>query len=662
MNAFPSPHTAAHPRRFDILTGLVFWTAISVAAVCLRGLRWDETLEWAQVITGDVVYPTAHPLNRFVWSAYTIQHFASAAMLWTGLGELSVNGLRNVLYLLAGIVPLFLLVSHLTGRVWAGHGAVVLALQGVFQHFETVYPIRIWPHSFSNGPIGTGCVLLALYLLIAGKLRAAALLFCLLPIIHIGQIPPLMVVVALFLAWTWLSQDRRTLRSLAPYAGPGVLACAVLAGVLFVCRVPAPVEGGYFSEADALVIWKNYMQVWPHFDISRGLKELFHSQMAVAGAGLFGGAAGWLAWKGRIPMGWFWLSMYCLAVAAIVWGAMILHTALGPDIPRLAIIWMPYRLANHTPVLLVALCLGILAWPRGDGSRKSGPLAELVLLGILAMILLGPVIQRVIGDALYLRYFENDEWAVFALVGLAWPKVFARLRPDRIATALWSTASVAYIVFLALNHQFGTACIVAGLGLGIALERPRTTALVSRATILAPRALAVTAALLLLATLHAAYESRASVPPDGFDARYARTPFDERVAAYLEERGESDAMLVGDNFGAFVQARTGHPVMAQWMTGAYSIYTPQMGPPIQKMFREIYGIAYGESPEDGRLQQPETWQRAWSQREPEAWQSLGRAYGFRYIIAPPFVEPKLPLVLEEEGLALYEIPDADSVD
>jgi hypothetical protein len=121
-------------------------------------------------------------------------------------------------------------------------------------------------------------------------------------------------------------------------------------------------------------------------------------------------------------------------------------------------------------------------------------------------------------------------------------------------------------------------------------------------------------------------------------------------------------MLVGDNFGAFLQARTGHPVMAQWMTGAYAIYTPQMGPPIQKMFREIYAIAYGESPEDGRLQQPETWQRAWPQREPEAWQSLGRAYGFRYIIAPPFVEPKLPIVLEEDGLALYEIPDADPAD
>ena len=117
------------PTRWAISGGVAFWPAFSVLAVVVRGVRWDETFEWAQTLIGAVEYPGAHPFNRYIRTVFTVQHFISAALLWLTHSEVVVNGLRNVAYLALGVTPIFLLTTLLSRRAMIGHIAVVLALQ-----------------------------------------------------------------------------------------------------------------------------------------------------------------------------------------------------------------------------------------------------------------------------------------------------------------------------------------------------------------------------------------------------------------------------------------------------------------------------------------------------------------------------------------------------
>jgi len=89
--------------------GVLFWLLFCVVAVLIRGVRWDETFEHAQVITGQAPYPEGHPLRVYVRGAFSLQTYASAAALALGAGPALVCGARNVLFLLGTVLPVFLL-------------------------------------------------------------------------------------------------------------------------------------------------------------------------------------------------------------------------------------------------------------------------------------------------------------------------------------------------------------------------------------------------------------------------------------------------------------------------------------------------------------------------------------------------------------------------
>ena len=212
--------------RHAVLWGTLFWTAFSMMAVLVRGIRWDENYEFAQVLLGIIPYPEGHPLAQYVHGFYSLQTWSLAGLMAVSPSPFLANGLRNMLFLLATVVPPFLMGSLLGRRARWGHVAALLVLLGIHIPFYSNYPVQVWPGLYSNGHIGLGCALLTLYLLLAGRHRRAYLLFGLMPAIHAGQFPPLLGLVLLRLLWNGCYRHTREWRIAWRWTSAGFVVCA----------------------------------------------------------------------------------------------------------------------------------------------------------------------------------------------------------------------------------------------------------------------------------------------------------------------------------------------------------------------------------------------------------------------------------------------------
>lgn len=637
------------PARFGT-TGPPYWRGagacvlVAIVAVALRGVRWDETWEHAQILTGQVIYPEGHPLVLYVHNAFSLQTYLSAAMLYGGAGPALVCGLRNVLFLLASILPVYVLTATLARSVMAGLLAALLMMQGVMLEFDGSYPIMVWPEIYSNGHIGGGVVLLALAALVAGRFRRAFFLLGLIPCIHVGQWPPLAATAALFGLHALVLRGKDGGPRAARWAGVFLLGLGfTLLFWLIQSRftLPLPDSGPFATGGDTAAVWRGYTALHdPHRRFPPG-----NGHVVLAGTIL-------LAWllviRGRenhLRRGGLALALYATIVGALVWGTMAIHAVLGVEIPFLLIAWMPYRLINHIPAILLALSFAwILArWPLRGGH---------LLVGAALVGMAQPLWPRVVGEAIHARYLAGGECVPFALYGAA---LFAAVvgHPVRWRAILLVAAPV---LALALYHRFGAACVVAGIGLACLMER--AGALIPPASIKfhwgrgaiwkqKPRgqtpgsrgrvAIAALGTALLLCH-QAAHRSHLPVPP--LHAEIARG----LVA-------DINPVILGPPDGLLIQATTNYAVLADVATPSLISYVPAIGPSIDTMYREIYGFGFQPEP----VGAAGAWQERWRGRDRAAWLALAERYEFNYVLAPRDLPLQLDEILADERYALYAV-------
>src|SRR5690606_27213003 len=110
--------------------GLLFWVAVSVLAIALRGVRWEEGFERAQVMLNSTPYPEGHPHHRWVWNGFSVHYFLSAVILWLTDSALLLCGGRQFIAALAIHLPVYVFTWILTRRAAPAHLAVVLSLAG----------------------------------------------------------------------------------------------------------------------------------------------------------------------------------------------------------------------------------------------------------------------------------------------------------------------------------------------------------------------------------------------------------------------------------------------------------------------------------------------------------------------------------------------------
>ena len=607
--------------------GGMAWLLIALFLVLLRGVRWDENYEFAQVILGQVPYPPDHPLALYTRGFFSLQTWSLAALMRFVSGPLLPNLLRNYACLLATVLPPFLFTSLWTRKARWGHAAALLLLMGIHTPFYSNYPVQVWPDMYSNGHIGLGWMLLSLYALSTGKLRLAWLGFGLAPAIHLGQFPPLLAVFSAWILWQGGQRRGREIR-LAAIWGGGALACSLCFGLYVHAQaLPIPDTGPFTAPLSPDAIFQGYMEHHAsHRSIPRGTGHIAvgATLLAALALGLQGAKEKRLA---TIAPG----VGYVLVSVLTLWGVMALHSLLGARIPWLVISWMPYRLMNHLSPLLLPMLIALLI------DKKAAAPGGWVVLGALAYGVARPIAGQLLPEPLFQRYIATGEAVYFGLCGAA---LLRLLTPAWRRKAGWPITAIGVAIpFTALFmvHQYGAACLLLGAGV-YALFRLRPLPV--------PSALCLPLCLALLTGLAIGeMRQRQHLP---------RSEFEKSVQRYLAEQGEGAAMIAAHYQQEGLQARLRHPVMTDMATMTWIPYKPALGPGLYALYRDLYGVNF--APATGEAPRQSPWFTVWPKKSGEEWRRLGRRYRFAWLITPAFMNLDLPCVLEEGGQKLYRIP------
>ena len=637
-------HERVPPR--VLLVGLVLCLLFSIAAVLVRGVRWDETWEYAQTMTGQTPYPEGHPMLRYTFGAYSLPNYLSAGMLWLGLGPELICGFRNVLFLFATVSPVFLIASVLARNTLWGCVAALLALEGIYLEFDGSYPLMAWPELYSNGHIGGQFALLSLGLMISGFPAAAFFLAGLMPCIHIGQILPLFGIAGSYTLCEAREGGKALLKRILPW---GLAGLAVSVTFLVMQRsifsIPAPTAGPYFSNEDAHAVWQSYTE---YHDIHRqpppGNGEVILAGMLLLCAGaayleMRESSGGRLSFRGR-PF--LVLLAYSAAVAAVVWGVMLIHSFLGANTPFILVGWMPYRLVNHIGPLLLCSVVGIL----GDRKKPEGTelAASVLLIGAIAYYLALPFLPHVAGAPIWSRYLAKGDGLLFALYGAAIGRLTIMMWQQPLTKKTWLFVNALAVVFLAAYHQFGAACLAAGFVLTTVGSRVLSQPSRLMRRIETPSVVATLCVTLTLLMCIQQWNTRRDLPV---------SEFDRHISQYLRDQGRLDAMLAGPPNEFMLQARTSHPVFAEVATASYLTYMPELGPVFQKMLFDMYGLRFDRK-NNGRNT---PWQELWRARTRDEWKRLAREYSFQYVIAYDSMTLDLSLAFRDGANALYRVSD-----
>ncbi len=687
-----------NPGNRRLWRGVAGWGLFCVLAVALRGIRWDEAYEHALIITRQVPYPLGHPAYRYACNVFSLQSYLSAAWLAVAPSPALLCGLRNGLELAAGVIPVFLLGGLLTGKALGGHIAAVLVLLEVHKPFQSYYPIEVWPHFFSVGPVGTGCALLILALFIAGARRAPWFLLGLLPAVHMGQFPPIAFVAIVLFFMDYLAGRRETCRNAVFWGMAGLLGCAAFWAIKQGFYVPPPDSGAYAAQDDPWPIWSAYSALhdvhrfFPRYGAFAPPLILAFMVLIILGglirarfAAVPNSNSGneWSKTAKTILQsgirGEFLVGLYGVAALGAVLAVYAIHSMMGPKIPFLLIGWMPYRLLNHLPVLLIAVSLAALSMKRkNDASHAYGD--GLILLLLLYAALL-PLIRLVLPEILVSRYCISTDSLLFALTGGAAAAVWSERRsitarsceerrggtiPDDSdrgksaiilpktprneksssfpsctwertcskSCALWTIGLLAAFLALAYCHQFGTACFVVGAG-GVVVS----SSIPLNQKRFGTYAMGALLVIITVTLLVREGRSRTSLPV---------APIQNDIVRYLEAQGVPNALLVTPYWDVEWLSHTRHPIMADYQTTQLMTYLPNLAPAIKKLHHDIYGIEVDAA-------QPWTLE-AWPKRSREEWRRLGRDYHFGYVVSPKEYPLALEPVLQGSQHTLYRIP------
>lgn len=582
-------------------------------AVAVRGIRWDEGYEHAQILSGQVLYPAEHPLPYYLSRAFSLQTHGLAWLMMAGAGPVIVNGLRNVLFLLATLLPPYLFAAHLTGRVVWGFAAALIFLQGAYLEFDGSYPLAVWPQLYSNGPIGGGFALLTLYLGLAGYGRAAALCFGLLPAIHLGQFPPLLALAPIGVWYYWRQDSRAHWTHPFHWLVIG-LQITLMLGLYLRFVVDAPPLQVVPDPAEVESIWRAYtFQLDPHRQFPPG-----NGHILMAGTLLLGALLSLR--QDDAPARWMvrGLTLFSVVTAGTVWTIMGLHALLGEDLPRLFIVWMPYRLINLLPP--VCLVLSVYAI-----SRLRAQVALTLLGGAMAFGIAQPWLAHLLPEAINQRYVSGGEAVAFGLWGAAMMGAFRAWQRAAVATAIG-------VALLLPFHSFGGACVVLAAGVVLAcrvlLRAPAVDA--TEVSLPTPRthvAFATLAVVLAGALLAHQYQYRQLLPRTAV-TQYLADESARRAELDTERNRRYTVLTPPGTYG--IQAQSNMALAWDAATMSLISYVPELGPEIQRRYLSLYGVDPFQPGSEG---QPD-WRAVWRTREPKQWVRVAERYGISLIVAP----------------------------
>jgi hypothetical protein len=495
-------------------------------------------------------------------------------------------------------------------------------------------PIAAWANKATSGMMGIGWAFWVLAALGAGRWRLAGLLLGLMPVIHIGQWPMVLLTAGLWLGWQRALGQKAAVRLFVRFVLAGLLCCAIFAVLQRPFLVPEPVDGAYAGGRDGHTVWAEYVTYedmhrapvpWPRFG------PMGNSVIAMIGFLLLALPGAWKEFQRRTSTpGILLLFAYGFLSVATIGFAQLVHRMMGVNVPYVVVSWMPNRLTIHLAMLLLCIVVAAVFGER----RGHVPWAVLASLGWLA---LSPIWPMLLGTVLAQRYFSGPEVALFILAGAALPSLWNGLNDQPRMRRFWGFLLGVGGVLLAAYHQFAAAVTISGLLLTLA-EGLAARSSTGRVTRLGIRSICVVLGLVVLSEgLWHEGRQREQLPV---------SPFEAEVARYLDEHSASGDLVLTPLDERY-QMVLNQPVVATFETRQFMSYMRSLASVTDKLYADLYGV------KDGKWYD---W-ALWMARSKAEWRALGDAYGFRYVLINDFYPLQLPRVLEGEGLDLYEIPD-----
>lgn len=671
-----------------MLFGIVLWGLFACVAFALRGVRWDEDYEFAQVMLGMIAYPEGHPLPHHLTRLYTVQLDGLAIIMRLLQGEFAPNFLRNGLALMATVLPAFWITARLAGSALAGHAMAALFLFGIHAGFFSNYPVQTWPGLYTNGHIGTAWAVMSVAMLALGPLRAGHALAAAMPLIHAGQWPPVLLFQGLMLLRHLRDRDWVHLRWAV-----GCLAVAGALGIVWIefrpmlfPALPAPLPP--LPASEAVEVMRNYMQHHATHRAMPGDMAFLALAMAFTVAMM---ATTWRAEKNipldppskgekgsadyrfgreRLSLSSFdggarragdvrLLATYLKLIVLIVAAVWITHRILGESIPAPLVSWMPYRLINHLMPIALPLCVAAI------GHRSQHDLFKVLSIALAAVIL--PGLFRSTFPDLHLEYFADGIHVAFFLFGAGCASM-----PHRASRFLATVLAV----LLVTMHQYGAGCFALGILLTQAMEWRRRRMVsgkdskeYSRQQARSMAILAVSVAgamLMLLGIAHLAALPRRSADIEAIrrivhaddpaiEEHPRAFPRDPREG-HPRQRGTEDGvhreMLLVPPQQESLQAQLGHAVSTDMATITWIPYQPALDPLLQTMYEDLYGIHLTPEPEQAAA----SWIDHWQDMSASGWGLRADRYDIRYIVAPAWMKLNLVPAYQGTEWSLYHAP------
>lgn len=688
-----------------MLAGIALWALFACVAIALRGVRWDEDYEFAQVMLGMIAYPEGHPLPHHLTRLYTVQLDGLAILMRFLQGELAPNFLRNGLALMATVLPPFWITARLTSSTLAGHAMAALFLFGIHAGFYSNYPVQTWPGLYTNGHIGTAWAVMSVAMLALGPLRAGHALAAAMPLVHAGQWPPVLLFQGLMLLRHMHDRDwvhlRWAVRCLA-VAGASGIVWIEFRPLLFPA-LPAPLPP--LPASEAVEVMRNYMHHHATHRAMPGDMAFLALAMAFAVAML---ATAWRAEKNiplappskednesaehrlgreRLSLSSFdrgarragdlrLLATYLKLIVLIVAAVWITHRILGESIPAPLVSWMPYRLINHLMPITLPICAAAIA-------RTSMRNLHVSLSIALALVIV-PLLFCDTFPNLYRVYAADGIHVAFLLLGAGCASM--PHRPSRYLAMVLA-------LLLVTLHQYGAGCFALGILLTQTMEWWRRRMVPGKdskeysrqqARSMAILAASVAGAMLmLLGIAHLAALPRRSADIEAirrivhaddpaFEKHPPTFPRDPREGHPLQ-RGTQDDVNAGPPLKGVVaggvpaghrgillvppqqeslQAQLGHAVSTDMATLTWIPYQPALEPLMQTMYEDLYGIDL--TPDPG--QAAGSWIDHWQEMSASGWGLRADLYDIRYIVAPEWMELNLGPVYQGTEWSLYNAP------
>ena len=581
---------------------------------------WQVAVETAQVIAGIVRYPVDNPFYLYHLKLWTILHQICALLLQAGMSEIALSKIVSGLLGMVSFQAIALIVYALSRDALLAIGFAFLIAFTRTAEYGVNYPIYLMGTPHTYGAIGLSLIALVAGLTGAGWYRTAAFVLGLAPAVH----PSLgawfvmtMGAAALWHAW----RDRTEIRPAVKYLvlGFGVTAISLLLQLAQTRGIPA------IDSQLADKYLKSFVSIW---DAHRQTVSLSADGMKLNLGALLLAIASLTLSAGLSSSARLLLRVVIVTTTASL--ALGLLSFVPPTaLPATLLVLMPGRLVNFGAFVAVAMLIGLL----GHASRNGmGFWSRLLALYLSVGLLIG-------NRSMLWEWLERSDGNV---VQQALRAVLSGLRTRPLQILL--TVTVLLIALTAIARWRET-------------QEPSGGQVPERTPVKRPTRLLVSATYnLIVAVLVGVIVVLWQWP-----AQPETTIFVDRTTnpALAQVAKDSGVLLTGGDM-QLIQLRTRRPILINGGGLDGLPYALESGPAVERILRDVYAIDLFNPPDEarGRGAIPNQYNRAaWERFSGDQWQMIRRTYDVTQVMTPPGWSLALPVVIDDAGFVLYDLPD-----